>query len=308
MNWIAVDLETTVDADKDILITSVYTDEAEFAWCYGIPEGRVKELMLKADGWITHNGTNFDLPLLLIQSDLELPEHVFDTLIGEGCILTSGRSSLSRSLANTLNRHKMPPKLSIDHKGWNQRPLSDEQIEYLVHDVQALHRLMADQRRLARARGTIEAMEEEMVFSKAVAQMIANGMPLNIDAYNIALETNRDTIAKLSSRLEHEYGYAGSPRSAQKVKDFVKARTGHVIPDTKKGTLAIEAMYDEGVECLLQLRDALKQESVYDDKFLAKHLCRDHKVRSNFRQVDLTMTRCHTLTTSESLHGREPAR
>ena len=146
MGAIAIDIETDISNYPTIYATSTYDEEGNFEWCYGPPQGEYKRMVESFSTWITHNGTNFDVPVLL-RHGLKMPASHYDTLVGEACILTSGRASSSRSLAATLARHRMPPKLENDHQGWHVRPFTSDQIEYMKHDVQCLHRRFSSARR-----------------------------------------------------------------------------------------------------------------------------------------------------------------
>ena len=186
-DWIAVDLETTgLDPKRALVCVLAVSDGIEekvFPCLQGVIPEEAKAILHSANGWITHNGTRYDLQILR-REGIVWPRYHYDTLIGELIFATDGsRKDFPADLANTmLRRIGEDNKGKVNHQEWSLRhPPTPEQEAYVKADVASLHRIMRKQQADAITRGFSEALEKEQRLSLVTAQVMWNGLPIDMD-------------------------------------------------------------------------------------------------------------------------------
>lgn len=143
-------------------------------------EWLVKLFSRKDCTFVGHNCAMFDLQFLAaVYGEGIFDLKVFDTLIAESLLSTSGRRDVSVSLrASVRRRVGLDLDKNIQHGAWDAVNLSEEQVRYAVQDVLALVELYDAQLSKAAETRSQDALQLEMYVAPVLARMSWNGMPL----------------------------------------------------------------------------------------------------------------------------------
>ena len=185
--FLAVDLETTgLSPYRDkIAVVSLAGEDGTILVDHVMHTGispQLRRLLALPKLWLTHNGTCFDL-LFLLQAGISCQGEHYDTLVGEQVLAVQDRKSVSKRLGPTMKRRiGRDHKMEASHQSWRHQTLTDEQVEYCEHDVRWLWAIREKQVSLCQARKLGRALEKEQQVSKVMAQMMWNGLPLNVEA------------------------------------------------------------------------------------------------------------------------------
>ena len=232
--------------------------------------------------FVLHNGVGFDL-LFLASYGVDIHRASwYDTMVGEGVVTTSGRRDVSVSLRNTMKRRLgVDSKKEIDHTGWMNPTLTEEQLQYAAQDVLTLPAIMRaqmdkaeDQRRSVDARN---ALKMEMELAPIIAQMTVNGMPINLDMLR-----QYEAVQSVSQKKAHQelLSLAGGEvnvNSPKQVKELFES-LGISLPDTRRETLGDLAHRTAGskgaklAHLVLEERHANQRLSMYSDEWVSKHV------------------------------------
>ena len=249
-----------------------------------MPE-EIRDLLSQEKGWVTHNGTNFDLHWL--QSYGIMPDGWFhDTLIGEQVLGTTGRHDIKKDLGSTFQRRLgYSAKKSVDHSGWSNPELTDEQVAYAAGDVEDLLRLMTVQMELSKERSLEEAMLLEEDLSPTIARIGYTGMQYDHEVFETLLIDWLERALEAQDRI----GAWFNPNSAPQVKEYL-ASQGCYVKDTKKETLLLLEDFPAAQDIVI-MRGAKKRSSMYANRIDKEFSDAYGIVRTNYWQVGADTTR-----------------
>ena len=246
------------DQKGNVLVQHVYSD--------GWPSALNRLLRKPEIEWITHNGFGFDW-LFLRNNGFDFPEIHYDTLIAEQTLLYQDRHGVRKNLATTMKRrlgHSM--KMEMDHSGWTNPRLTQEQVDYCSADVAYLIDVADVQIQVAESKRMMPALEFEQRVSIVTTHVMWNGLPIDYDVYMGRREELIEESKEATARVSHEFPglNVNSPIQVKtRVNDLYKLE----LPDAKKETLM---EYQEGFPVLgdiLISKAALKRTGFYDENF-----------------------------------------
>ena len=252
----------------------------------GIMPAGIEALLRKPRTWITHNGTNFDWHWL--QSyNMPLPTSHHDTLVGEQVLATTGRADIKKNLDATMKRRlNKSTKGEVDHSGWQNSYLTDEQVMYAAGDVVLLPALFITQLELAEKRGLGRAMQKEQELTPIISQIGHNGVQLDQEAFENLLIAQFERAIEAQERI----GAGFNPNSPQQVMRYLNSMNCYP-KNTKQGTLNLLEDDFPFVKDVQIMRRAAKRESMYADKMLPIFADEDLIVRSMYWQVGAATAR-----------------
>ena len=180
----------------------------------GSMPAEIEDLLKQERGWVTHNGTNFDYHWLQSYGVMPKGWH-HDTIIGEQVLATTGRSDIKKDLGSTLQRRLgYSSKKQMDHSGWINPELTEEQVRYAAGDVEDLTRLVSAQMSLAKERNLEEPMLMEMELSPIVSRIGYNGLQYDREVFELLLIDQLEKALEAQTRL----GAWFNPNSAKQVR------------------------------------------------------------------------------------------
>ena len=276
---IAVDIETTIEARPKLAVVAVGTADGELHIEHtrgSRPSVQMTEL-LASDDWITQNGTNFDLRVLH-DHGVPFPVNHYDTLIGESVLLTNGRSDLRKDLASIQKRRLgKVTKGTADHGSWMQEALSEVQLSYIREDVLPLFAIKAKQEAEAARRGLDRALYNEQRVSRIVAEMVYNGMPIQLDRLEEHKQQCYDAYIVAEERLRSKYGPKFNARSHVQIKN---ALPDLQLKDTKADTLN-QYIWHPDVADILTVKVNKRTYTMYNNAWVADYVY-DGAVHASF--------------------------
>ena len=279
---IAVDIETTIEARPKLAVVAVGTPDGQLHVEHTRgqrPSERMKAL-LESDDWITHNGTNFDIKVLR-DHGIQPPAAHYDTLVGEGVLLTTGRTNIRKNLAATQKRRLgRTTKGSVDHGLWMRDSLTATQMDYIREDVLPLFEIQSSQQAEADKRGLRLALDNEQRLTPIMAKMCYHGMPIRLDYLEAALAEMYENYKEAEWRLQKKYGGSFNARSHVQVKAALRRFD---LPNTGADTLALYA-WDQDVADILLVRKNKKNVTMYDADWVHQFVY-DNAVRSSYWQT-----------------------
>lgn len=298
---LAVDTETTgLSPWRDrVALVQLYGDDTGDLALFQVGAGfddRLREFLGGFGGTIlAHNWVGFDAFMLRAQG-VEPRADIFDTLVAETVLKTSGRRDISVSLRAALKRRLgQEVDKDIAHGGWGNEELTEEQVVYATRDVLSIPALMREQQAKAEERGMAEAMQLEMDIVPVVCHMTWNGMPFNAPAWRGYFDRSEEEEERLERQLNDlTEGRVKNWASHVQVKKMF-ADLGHPMRNTRKETLQQVAMYERGLipgicERLLELRAVKKFRSSFSEKWVDEHVV-DGVVHPKFWQCSTDTTR-----------------
>jgi DNA polymerase-1 len=211
---IAVDIETTgfsAFMGDTVAVVSMYGDDTnQLAVLHvrgKVPDG-LKELLEDPSKRLTwHNGVSFDMPFMKKWGVDVMKTKVYDTLVGAGVTITSGRRDEVKTLqAEVERRLGVYIKKGADHSSWMSPELDEKQILYCAEDMLHLHALRRAQEVKAEEQGQLQALALEMAIVPAVSMMTFNGLPVHVPTLDAAKATARQYIDIAGGELASEVG------------------------------------------------------------------------------------------------------
>lgn len=210
---IAVDLETgglRFHADPVAVVTMYgqQTDTLAVIHGRGVIPREVKELLSDpAKRFTYHNGTGFDIPFLLENGVNATKPAIYDTLVGAGVVITSGRADVSKTLQAEIDRRLgVHIDKKANHSSWMNKELDAEQIIYCADDILHMHALRNTQVDKARDQGQESALKLEMAIAGAVARMTFYGLPLSVNALDSFRSHTQEFIDVTSAEMLARHG------------------------------------------------------------------------------------------------------
>jgi DNA polymerase I-like protein with 3'-5' exonuclease and polymerase domains len=308
---IGLDLETSgLSPWRDVIaVVSMYgaaSDVTAVLHVRGHVSYELREFLSQRNNlWIGHNIANFDM-LFLHNAGVDVwHTRYFDTLIAEQVTLTTGRRDVRKDLASTIARRLGTElKKGQGDSSWMTPELNEAQYQYCASDVYYLITLMHEQ--LAKVAGTTQeqAMEFEQSLIPAIAQMIVNGMPLDVPAL-VRWRKHMVVEAAASNRLLHKLWPGMNVNSSAQLDAAYFGLFNFSLPMTEKGNpqankmvLAsiLEGATDiEAGEALSPIGEFTKavqiakqertRNNFYDDEWVATHVTADGRVHPKFWQA-----------------------
>lgn len=297
---IAVDLETSgLSPWKDsIHVVGLYGPRSGVAsilhYPDGVVPGEVIDWLSDRPNLVTHNGTQFDLLFLAnVGLDWRRP-NLYDTLIGEQATLYTSRRDIRVNLADTVKRH-FGKKLdkAIDHSGWANPELDDEQLAYITGDITLLTRLKESQWGSAQnfPDHTPRLLQFEMELTKPVLEMELNGLPVDLPRIASYMELGRGENEDRTRYLYSELGTINLNSPIQLKKALGERFDPRFFPGTAREVLAGNLGDDEErtkvCQALLDLRYYEQRRKMFGDKW--NNFVVDHdgvmKVHGKFWQL-----------------------
>jgi DNA polymerase I len=239
--------------------------------------------------FVGHNLASFDLPFLAAAGVDVYNASYWDTLVSECVVASSGRRDVSASLKASLSRRVgVSIKKDADHSGWMNPELVDKQLEYAAGDVQYIFDLMEAHVQQALDEGSTEHMRLEMDIIPVVVRMSANGLPLDVAAFQDFLGKRAVEAEELQGQLWGAFGKEVNLNSHKQVKEAFAATYGIALSSTDIEHLTDLARNSSGglhasAEALVEWRHAKQNLKVYTDKWVARFLD-DGRVRTRFWQ------------------------
>lgn len=311
--FIALDLETSglhYTTDR-IAVVAMYGPETNTAAILhyrgeGIPDELRDWLSSPDRKLINHNGTGFDFSFLHAEGVDWQAHEPYDTLIGEQCVLTSGRKNVKVNLKDTLSRRLgVHIAKDVDHATWMLPQLDEQQMRYLADDIFYLPLLREAQLEKAAEidykyqregwPGVRDAMAFEQDLAPIIAGMMMRGLPLDLDALHAYHAEMAAALPEHEAWLRERLGESVSLGHSPSVRNAANKAFDLDLDDTRKDTLAIIAGDAKSVaDCqspaqefayrLLRYRHASKRESMYDEGFETRFV-RNGVLYGTFRQL-----------------------
>ena len=299
--WIGLDLETTGFSPwkSKIAVVGLYAPKAGVVGVLHYPHGKqVPQKVLRwlesFDGIVTHNGAQFDILFLAVAGMDVFATRWYDTLIGEQSVITSGRRNIGVSLKKTVKRRfgKTLDK-SIDHTGWGNETLNDQQLEYVVGDLSYLTRTRDSHfLRASESEKMRSAIDFEMELLPAVVEMELNGLPIDVEALTGYMETLEPKLAITAARL-HEILGPISLTSVPQLKKALQEKFGvKAFPDTTAERFEEYKRWGgeigEVAELMLEFRHADQRRKMFRPAWVEEHVVdhgHSHRVHGKFWQV-----------------------
>ncbi|KKN10210.1 hypothetical protein LCGC14_1038920 [marine sediment metagenome] len=181
------DLETTGFSPyhDEVALVQLYGDDTGVLFIQQVRDGfidrRLIEVMERSDVRLTgHNLVMFDALFMERQGmNIQGPTW-FDTYVAEQLLTPMGRRDISKKLNATIKRRLgITIDKNIEHGGWLDDELTEQQVEYAAQDVIHLHALRRAHQAMAEKSKEIGALEMEQELVPLVSQMSINGLPVH---------------------------------------------------------------------------------------------------------------------------------
>lgn len=298
--WIAFDLETTGlrPAKGHVAVIAIGAPNkppSVLHYPRGVETRSAIIKWLQQRILVGHNITSFDIPFLMQHGyDPFVADGWRDTMTLEQLIRPNDRRSVSASLAATIKRHlgKEIDK-SIDHSGWVNPELRDEQVLYAASDVGYL--LPAHEKQIAEMhRYDLDAAYAiECKMAPVVSNMIAVGMPINEKYRRRMIAVAKREAFERSAELAQLLGKKINPRSAKQVREAFHETLGVELHATDADTLADYAHEPGAVgraaELIIEIRKQLKT-GMYGDDWDAEYVV-NGRVNASYRTMNTETAR-----------------
>lgn len=301
---IALDLETTGFSPfySDIAVITLYGEKSGIPLVLHFPRGRVVPKKLLA--WlstfpeiVTHNGVGFDIMFLAANGMDWSKVKWYDTLVGECVCLVSGRRDLKRDLGSVVRRRTgRTINKDIDHGGWANETLNQEQMDYCEGDIQYLIRIQDEQRaKASHSSRMADCLEFEQSLIPLVIQMQLNGMPISMEALQSYVDRNEILAAEKTEFLNRELGGPLNLSSPKQLLTRLNQEFGEgVFPNTTAETIAERGRMGGriGDVCreLLWFKQANKRATMYSAKWQREYIVQsamgESRIHGTFRQIE----------------------
>lgn len=299
---VALDLETTglsFNTDR-IAVLAMYGQESNTAAIIHLrgqdPDPRLISWLSSPErSFITHNGTQFDIPYLARYDVAYRQPRWYDTLIGEQVIKATDRKDVRVNLKATLARRlKVDIPKDVSHETWMLPELDAQQMRYLADDIYYLPVLRQTQEEKAAEHpgneyrnGVPDALSFEQTLAPIVSGMIMRGLPIDEQLLAGYLEAQLAAVPEHKTWLEDALGIKNLGH-APSVQAAIEARYGMALPNTRADTLHELTKADgpiaEVATRLLALRKGTKRGGMYGSEKFTQHIWRG-KVYGNFWQT-----------------------
>lgn len=291
--WVGLDLETggLSPWTHPLAVVSLYGQKSRKTAVLHLrgymPENLRDFLSTPGRKWITHNGTNFDLPFMR-QAGIDVYAGMWhDTLVGEACAVATSRKNVSKSLQASIAR-RLNISIKKEHglSNWMAPELTEEQLIYCVEDVRYLPELMMSQWERVNGTSAAEAMEFEQALSPIVTKMIMRGLPFDTASRDSFIQEVEAAKAIALAEIKELVGDLNVASPKQCLAAFEKL--GIPIPKTDESTLTNLAMINSGpvgrlAAAIMLVRKANKR-GMYDDTWVWKYV-HDGYCHARFWQV-----------------------
>lgn len=309
-NMLALDLETTglSPFHSDIAVITLYGNHSKVPLILHYPRGRrvpkkVVQWLAEFPDITTHNGAGFDI-MFLAQAGMNWDRvKWYDTLIGEGVCLVSGRRNLKQDLTTVVKRRTgQTIDKNIDHESWGNESLTVKQLTYCEGDIQHLLAIREEQEDKASLSADMaRCLEFEQSLIPVVVQMQLNGLPVDLEALRDYVSRNEVQAVTKRAALDTAMGLdlkTGKPinlNSPKQLKTRLQEMFGaEAFPDTTAETLMEAARMGGtvGQVCadLLWFKQANKRVTMYTpewtQKYVYHHGPQDARVHGTFRQIE----------------------
>ena len=291
---LAIDIETTgIDPWSDrIAVVSVATPAGDVLveHCYPeLPSSALRRLLSEDKEWITQNGTSFDL-LFLAEAGIPLPRRHYDTLVAEQVLDTQARRDRGKDLGSIMQRRLgVDHKMEIDHSTWTLPSLTDEQLAYAANDVLWLHRIQAQQVKLAGERRLLTALAKEMELTRYIAAITLHGWAISAFALNSVREELHEAAEAAIARVHATAGESFNINSPKQVLALLQGQ-GLRIKGTSKAILnPLAADYPICAD-VLTYRAYSKRAGFYAEDWQDKWI-RAGRIHPKFWQIGAETTR-----------------
>lgn len=239
--------------------------------------------------YVGHNAVSFDILFLAENGIKAFDQRWYDTMVGEGVVLTSGRRDVRVSLAATGKRRtgKQVKMEGIDHGGWMNPVLTDVQLEYSARDTMMLSKIKEEQE--TKASGTLaNALALEMKLVPIVSKMTHFGLPIDLPGLYTFLRTQHTMRMKIDVQLKNFFEdnslNLNSPIQIKKAFH----RCGLDLDSTAEPVLTEVVRYGgrngKLCEALLEYRHAATRLKNYRQDWINQHVI-DGRVHPRFWQV-----------------------
>lgn len=291
---VGIDLESTgLDPWRDDIATiQLYGDKsgtlALIRTVGGVVPQPVKDVVARPGRTlVAHNGVAFDIPFLHNKGVEVSKANWYDTLVAETAIVPTQRRDVSKSLrASAKRRLGTEINKDIDHAGWADGELTEDQVLYAVSDVLVLPALRRSQLAKAEEFGVTRGLENEMKLVLPVAWLTINGIPLNPDKMAGYLAGQVEDRARVDALFTTEFGEMNA-RSPKQVKDAFIGREV-MVADTKKETLQdlvlLGGRAGELANIILEYRRPDQRLKVYGGDWVTRHVKPDGRIHPRFWQ------------------------
>lgn len=244
---------------------------------------------------VTHNGAQFDI---LFMANAGMPwdrTTWYDTLIGEQSVIAAGRRNMGVSLKKTAKRRlgKEVDK-DIDHSGWGNPFLDQNQIDYVAGDLVHLVDIMRKQReRASESSDMMRALDFEMELLPIVVQMELNGLPIGMAELKAYMKTIEPRIVAVTVQLHKILGNDVKLTSVPQLKKALQRIFGlNAFPDTKAERFQMYKLagghIGEVSELMLEFRNADQRRKMFRDEWVQEFVVPHfdyHAVHGKFWQV-----------------------
>lgn len=299
---ISLDLETTGFSPwkADIAVIGLYGPTCGRVGILHYPLGRrvpldVMRWLESFDEIVTHNGTQFDI-LFLGNNGMDWKKvRWYDTMIGEQSVLATARKDVEVNLGAVVARRfnrKLDKK--IDHSGWGNLELNQNQIDYVTGDIAFLHRLR--DLHFEKASTSVDMMrclEFEMALIPTVLEMEFHGIPIDMrawEAYRAGLEP---TLLVQGAKIHDMIGKDVLLTSPIQLRKRLGEMFGdRLFPDTKAERFQEYSVFDGPIgeisRTILEWRGADTRRKMFSDKWRQEYVVdhgRGHSVHGKFWQV-----------------------
>jgi DNA polymerase-1 len=228
--------------------------------------------------FVGHNLVMFDLQFLAGVYGTDIFElQVFDTLIAESLLSTSGRRDVSVSLrASVRRRVGLELDKSMDHSNWDAVDLRPEQVRYAVQDVLALVELYDAQLAKAAEQQCAGSLWLEMFASPVLARMSYNGFPMPFEEFYEYLGEQQTAAATAAAFLNETLGRINF-NSPKQVINALQAH-GLNLQSTSHDVLidyylaAEDGLKKDIVKALLDFRAPTKRASMYSTEWYLENV------------------------------------
>ena len=249
----------------------------------------IVELLRKVPKWLTHNGTNYDLPMMK-NKGLHFPDVHYDTLVGEGVLETQGRHDIARNLGATMKRRLGKNfKDDADHTQWMNESLTDEQYMYCYNDVAYLHDIEEVQRDLCHERSLSQALDMEQRLSRVVAQVVYNGLPFDFNKLGSLLDKYEADAEEARVQLAEKWGPKFNVKSPKQV--MTALNSIGLFPDTtaEADLLELKEM-SPYIDYILLARKERQMKGMFRESWIDQFVY-GGRVYGNFWQLGANTTR-----------------
>ncbi len=187
-----------------------------------------------------HNIGNFDLPFLYNAGVDVFRAKYWDTLVSEGVIASSGRRDVSASLKASLERRVgIRIDKNMDHSGWMNDVLTDEQLGYAGGDVEYVPDLREAHILKSTEEGSIKHLLLEQEILPVVTRMTCNGIPMDLAALDTFLQGRTEQAESLQDSIDESFGFHANLASHTQVKKGFLQAFGLTVEATN-----VDAMND----------------------------------------------------------------